>query len=620
MIMTSETIKLNLIPGGELPVLHASQFDDGRALSFEIYDGDEPYTAYSAYDISLHLRKVDGTIIGIDTFTIDTENDCVVFTTTEQMCACAGKNIGELVFTDSLSGVVVGSCNFILEVERDPYAGGIDSASEIENLSTQIAAIVDGQLNNYYTKEEIDDQIETIVTELVTPIVSGIVSEQVPPIVESELSNYYTKSETDSAFYNKSAVDTLLSGKADTSDLPDMNNYYDKTTTDTLLASKANTSTTYTKTEVDNLIAAIPSNDITTEITTPASVMTFNDGGDNIPLKSLVTEIVPIQSGSGVPSPSNVRAISGHNSVNVGNYVKNLFDKNQTLSNGFIQSDGSIGTSSSYVYTDYIKVKPNTNYTTSGDVALSNTRNNIACYDKNFAFIERLNTDTAGGWTFTTPNNCVYIRMNLGGVGRDLSTIQLEEGSTATTYEAYKGSNITIPLGQTVYGGSLECVKGEGQITKAFFDLANYTGTVRKVSSGANTYFRFDDISPYIKRYGNIICDKYEQKSITASTTDIGIGLVNPTGIDYPMLAFRPANADSYDTTTILTFIQNTLNGLEICYDLLTPTSLSVSGANIPTLSGLNNVYTDCGDIQALEYFNEKADDIAAMISLMTRS
>ena len=620
MTMTSETIKLNLIPGCDLPVLHSSQFDSGRALTFEIYDGEELFTSFDAYDISLHARKVDGTIIGIDTYNVDSENHQVIFFTTEQLTACAGKNICELVFTDPISGTVVGSCNFWLEVEGDPYSGGIDSASDIENLSTQIASIVDSQLNNYYTKEEIDDQIETIVTEQVTPIVSSIVAEQVPPAVHAELSNYYTKSETDAAFYDKSEVDTLLSGKADTSDLPDMDNYYDKSTTDTLLASKANTSTTYTKTEVDNLIAAIPSNDITTEITTPASVMTFNDGGDNIPLKSLVTEILPIQAGSGVPSPQNVRVISGHSTVNVGNYVKNLFDKNQTLSNGFIQSDGSIGSSSSYVYTDYIKVKPNTNYTTSGDVALSNTRNNIACYDKNFAFIERLNTDTAGGWTFTTPNNCNYIRMNLGGAGRDLSTIQLEEGSTATTYEAYKGSNTTIPLGSTIYGGSFECVKGEGQITKAFFNLANYTGTVRKVSSGANTYFRFDDISPYIKRYGNIICDKYEQKSITESTTDIGIGLVNPTGIDYPMLAFRPANADSYDTTTILTFIQNTLNGLEICYDLLTPTSISVSGANIPTISGLNNVYTDCGNIQSLEYFNNKADDIAAMISLMTRS
>lgn len=511
MIMTSETIKLNLIPGGELPVLHASQFDDGRALSFEIYDGDEPYTAYSAYDISLHLRKVDGTIIGIDTFTIDTENDCVVFTTTEQMCACAGKNIGELVFTDTLSGVVVGSCNFILEVEPDPYAGGIDSASEIENLSTQIAAIVDSQLDNYYTKEEIDDQIETIVTEQVTPIVSGIVSEQVPPIVESELTNYYTKSETDSAFYNKSAVDTLLSGKADTSDLPDMNNYYDKTTTDTLLASKANTSTTYTKTEVDNLIAAIPATDITTEITTPASVQTFTDGGNNIPLKSLVTEIVPVQAGSGDPSPSNPRAISGH-------------------------------------------------------------------------------------------SDCVV-------------TVSDGDSTSRTT---------TISLGTTVYGGSLECVNGALTISKIYWEFDGSNDEAwQKVSGTGKFYINIPDI---VKTYNaGKISNIYPFSGSTNSSAGVTVDKSfytqrNEETPEYNRFWIYNSDYDSYTVEQFRQVLDN--QPLQIVADFLTTEYIYtiVTGANIPTLPGNNEISTDCGDIRSVEYFNDKADDIAAMISLMTRS
>ena len=551
MIMTSETIKLNLIPGGELPVLHASQFDDGRALSFEIYDGDEPYTSYSAYDISIHLRKVDGTIIGIDTFTIDTENDCVVFTTTEQMCACAGKNIGELVFTDTLSGVVVGSCNFILEVEPDPYAGGIDSASEIENLSTQIAAIVDGQLDNYYTKEEIDDQIETIVTEQVTPIVSGIVSEQVPPIVESEMGNYYTKSDIDDNFYDKVAVDTLLSGKADTSDLPDMNNYYDKTTTDTLLASKANTSTTYTKTEVDNLIAAIPSNDITTEITTPASVQTFNDGSDNIPMKSLVTEILPIQAGLGTPSPTNVRAISGHSSVTVFNSGKNLIFTLYQSSSNLILINGE----STYATT----LKKGT-YTFSATISKACSFNYRKSADDTTVNIKSFTTTGNVSATFTIDEdmyNCNFFLYSSQGISvSDISNAQLELNDEVTTYEAYQGTTTTIPLGSTVYGGSLECV--EGQVISEWVNIASYSGETIE--------------EPWL-------CS---QAPFVSGTTP-------PTGS-------------------------------QVVYKTSTPTSLSVSGANIPTLSGVNNVYTDCGDIQSLEYFNDKADDIAALISLITRS
>ena len=113
-----------------------------------------------------------------------------------------------------------------------------------------------------------------------------------------DMTNYYNKTETNtlldgkadtsdlpdmSNYYDKSETDTLLDGKADTSDLPDMNNYYDKSETDDLLngkvdnsdfnaaslpitsgsatntkdyidsglGGKADSSTTYTKTEVD---------------------------------------------------------------------------------------------------------------------------------------------------------------------------------------------------------------------------------------------------------------------------------------------------------------------------------------------------------------------------------
>ena len=509
MIMTSETIKLNLIPGGELPVLHSSQFDTGRALTFEIYDGEELFTSFDAYDISLHARKVDGTIIGIDTYNVDSENHQVIFFTTEQLTACAGKNICELVFTDPISGTVVGSCNFWLEVEGDPYSGGIDSASDIENLSTQIASIVDSQLNNYYTKEEIDDQIETIVTEQVTPIVSGIVSEQVPPIVESELSNYYTKSETDSAFYNKGQVDTLLSGKADTSDLPDMNNYYDKTTTDTLLASKANTSTTYTKTEVDNLIDAIPSNDITTEINTPASVMTFNDGGNDIPVKRLEVVI-----------DANV---SGITEVNIVRSGKNIFDGTSYL-DAYIASNNLITTLSGGA-TIYALCKPDTTYTVS---KTAGTRfivayttelpaTSVDCYGK-------IQDSTASEITITTGNDAKYIVAFVFNPGSDTGTrqamidsVQIEEGSSATTYETPDVEVKTISLGETLtQGGTLEAVSG----------------------------------------------------------------LLTRT-----------------DTTT-----------------------KQLTGVNLPTKTGINNVFADTGNIEQIEYFNDKADDIAAMISLMTRS
>lgn len=77
--------------------------------------------------------------------------------------------------------------------------------------------------------------------------------------------------------------------------------------------------------DTNNLVFGIPTSEVTTEdlykafITKSASgsIASFSDGGDDLPMKSLKVNIVPTQSGSGDPSPSNVRPISGWDSVNV---------------------------------------------------------------------------------------------------------------------------------------------------------------------------------------------------------------------------------------------------------------------------------------------------------------
>lgn len=48
------------------------------------------------------------------------------------------------------------------------------------------------------------------------------------------------------------------------------------------------------------------------------AIASFSDGAD-LPLKSLLVDIEPVQSGSGDPSPTNIRPISGWNAVNVKN-------------------------------------------------------------------------------------------------------------------------------------------------------------------------------------------------------------------------------------------------------------------------------------------------------------
>lgn len=58
------------------------------------------------------------------------------------------------------------------------------------------------------------------------------------------------------------------------------------------------------------------------------SIITITDGAENTPLKSAVVSIEPVQSGSGDPSPTNIRPISGWSEVNV--WVKPTYDTTLT--------------------------------------------------------------------------------------------------------------------------------------------------------------------------------------------------------------------------------------------------------------------------------------------------
>lgn len=141
-----EVIKLNLIPTGALPVVHASQYDDGRIFRADLYDGAEVYHLDGTETISCELKKPDGNIVTLAV--TNTSESFIDIQTTEQACAVAGESLAEVKIEKGADKI--GSLNFILSVERSPIEGGISSASEINNLWTQVDGMVADALATQY--------------------------------------------------------------------------------------------------------------------------------------------------------------------------------------------------------------------------------------------------------------------------------------------------------------------------------------------------------------------------------------------------------------------------------------------------------------------------------------
>jgi len=188
--MSHQITKVDLIPNGELSVCNVSQFDNGRVLPFEILENKEAYNIPNDIRVELHCRKPDGNIVTLPSESIS--NNIVTFLSTTQLTACYGKNICEIALYGP-DDYLIGSGNFILEVEKSPTLGGINSTSAIHDLEDQIRDIAEdvipeilpGLMGDYYTKSEVDALIDnifptftasgtiaTFTTALVKPLVS----------------------------------------------------------------------------------------------------------------------------------------------------------------------------------------------------------------------------------------------------------------------------------------------------------------------------------------------------------------------------------------------------------------------------------------------------------------
>lgn len=141
-----ESFNLNIIPGKDRPVCHASQFDIGRTIHVNLFEGFNVFTLDGTETISISVRKPDGNVV--TEAVTNTSDSYVEFVTTEQMTACSGSNLCELKLEKGAD--VIGTMNFILEVEQDPLDGGVQSDTNIHNLQTQVADLVAIEVADQY--------------------------------------------------------------------------------------------------------------------------------------------------------------------------------------------------------------------------------------------------------------------------------------------------------------------------------------------------------------------------------------------------------------------------------------------------------------------------------------
>ena len=175
-----------------------------------------------------------------------------------------------------------------------------------------------------------------------------------------------------------------------------------------------------------------------TDTTTVISELQLEEG-------STATEYEPYGVMPSPDYPSEIENVEGNIEFKVEG--KNLFDKSVAVLGYINDANGNLLSSTTRYASDYIEIKPNTNYY----ITIQTSGNWGAWYDENKAYISGI----TGYGTKVSPAKAKYIRLTIIN-STSLETMQLEEGSTATDYEPYKSQVVTFPLseGQKLMEGS----------------------------------------------------------------------------------------------------------------------------------------------------------------------
>ena len=307
----------------------------------------------------------------------------------------------------------------------------------------------------------------------------------------------------------------------------------------------------------------------------PASVASFDDGMENQPMEVKIA-INPVQAGSGDPSPSNVRPISGWTSATITRTGKNLLEPFVTsrTQNGVAitaNSDGSIkingtATAATNINVNHYDFKAGTYNFTDG-LGRTNLDRTLVMY-----IAEYVTTGSANDLVRTTglspeSRNTEFTynpeihgqRLLVGlyvGKNRTVDNVTIYPmlrlaSETDSTYEPYKGSTHTVSFPQeagTVYGGELIIYEnGTGKLVSNMAEIASYDGETLP---------------------GAWISDRDVYAEETTPTT-----------------------------------------GAQVVYELAEPVTYDLSASEVnavlTSLNGTNNVWADTGDVLYVKYHSQ---------------
>lgn len=292
----------------------------------------------------------------------------------------------------------------------------------------------------------------------------------------------------------------------------------------------------------------------------------------------------PVQEGSGTPSPENIRPIKGRDSVTVERCGENLLNPKENNYATYTP----YGLTINYIGDNKVHLKGTYNLEGGGGsfVILSTNQKLLAGRNlKITGFTIEGTKQTYRLYGLRTKDETAIAMQAEFAKGDviDMTVAIVVSKDTPTTYTPYIGSTNTLTLPETVYGGEVDAVTGDGNNNTKVITM---DGNELKFSQ-SSIYFNLPMHSaPGILARGIICCSHFDNKRFGVNTNyEFCFMLASD-------IADLFANVD--DLNAYLAAQDDAGTPVQIAYKLAEPVPFTATGAQpLSALAGVNTVLTD---------------------------
>ena len=167
-------------------------------------------------------------------------------------------------------------------------------------------------------------------------------------------------------------------------------------------------------------------------------------------------------------------------------------------------------------------------------------------------------------------------------------------GTRPTVYEPYQAQTITIPFGQTVYGGTVDVTEG-----KLTVDRAKKSEMTRGAKDTSNKLYQIAGLSDA------------QFWTSTGSAPPIISTALTTLGLEPARLSASPCITQYGSRFYVGGYIGKEseldalLQSLEFVYELATPIVYDLTPTEVTTMLGTNNIWADTGDVTVEYPYND---------------